>query len=74
MNYICTTCGAVAESPGHLCSPCDDASGFGCPKPRKDDEGHACRDHALPTLFSCATCGRVTEERQHLCNPAPMQK
>ena len=71
MSYLCATCGLTADSPGHLCSPCDTALGRAfCGKPDAS-AGHICQEHPQTMHFVCAACGCVAEERHHLCNPEP---
>lgn len=72
MAHTCTTCGAVADSPGHLCAPCDDASSCSfCGTPEVDTR-HVCRDKLLAMKFVCGGCGRVAMEENHLCKPTPI--
>lgn len=73
MAYTCTTCGAIAESPGHLCSPCDNSQPCNlCGKP-EDGARHLCRDQVPSMQFTCSSCGRVAEREGLLCNPVPIQ-
>lgn len=72
MAYTCTTCGAVADTPGHLCSPCDDTSTCNFCGTPKVDARHVCRDKLAAMRFTCTACGRVAEEKNHLCNPVPI--
>ncbi|WP_028317628.1 hypothetical protein [Desulfobulbus elongatus] len=72
MAFVCTTCGAAAETPGHLCSPCDTAaSGTFCDIAGNGTR-HACRDKTATVQFYCTTCGQVAEEKRYLCNPEPI--
>ncbi len=72
MRYLCTTCGAAAETPGHLCSPCDVFSaGILCTK-SDANTGFACGNKPAAHQFVCRTCGRKAEEQNQLCNPEPV--
>jgi len=72
MAYTCTTCGAAAETPGHLCSPCDTTSSCGFCGTSEAGARHVCRDKLVAMQFFCSTCGRVAEEENFLCNPSPI--
>lgn len=72
MAYTCTTCGAVAETPGHLCSPCDESSPCNSCGAQEADSRHSCRDKPVAMQFYCTSCGRVAEESSFLCNPSPI--
>ena len=72
MAYTCKNCGAVAEAPGHLCSPCDDKEKCSfCGEPQADAR-HICKDKLSAMKFSCEGCGRVAMEANHLCKPSPI--
>jgi len=72
MAYICTTCGATTETPGHLCSPCDTTLPCNfCGAPEAGAR-HMCREKLTAVQYFCTSCGRVAEERSFLCNPAPV--
>ncbi len=69
MAHTCKTCGAVADSPGHLCSPCDNTATCSfCGTPEIDIR-HICRDKLTKMRFVCEECGRVGMEKTHLCKP-----
>lgn len=72
MNYVCTTCGKVAESPGHLCSPCDEASSCCACGVSAASERHSCQNEPIKAQFICADCGMVSERQGQLCNPEPI--
>lgn len=74
MHYICTTCGAAADAPGHLCSPCDSTSSCTFSGAQDASAGHSCRDKPIVMQYVCSGCGRVAEERSHLCNPEPIME
>ncbi|WP_310599073.1 hypothetical protein [Desulfobulbus sp.] len=69
MSFVCTTCGATAESPGHLCSPHDSATANTSGGGRDNRARHACRDLGNSVRYYCTTCGQVAEEKQNLCAP-----
>lgn len=69
MAHTCKTCGAVADSPAHLCSPCDDTSDCTFCGAPKVDIRHVCRDKLSEMQYVCGGCGRVAMEESHLCKP-----
>jgi len=72
MAHTCKTCGAVADDPGHLCSPCGDATKCSfCGTPNADTT-HMCKDKLATMKFVCNGCGRVAMEEGHLCKPSPI--
>jgi hypothetical protein len=72
MAHTCKTCGAVANDPGHLCSPCGDTTKCSfCGAPHTDTT-HICKDKLAAMKFVCGGCGRVAMEEGHLCKPAPI--
>lgn len=72
MAYICTTCGAVAESPGHLCSPRDGTTSCTFCGTKTTEKRHMCRDNLATVQYFCSNCGQVAEERGYLCHPEPI--
>ena len=74
MAHTCKTCGAVADTPGHLCDPCDDTAACSfCGKPETDAK-HMCQDKLAEMQFVCGGCGRVAMEENHLCQPEAITK
>ncbi len=71
MNHVCTTCGKIAESPGHLCSPCDETSVCGICGIPATSARHVCQNETTTARFVCGDCGMVSENRGQLCNPEP---
>lgn len=72
MAYTCMTCGAVADSPGHLCSPIDASTSCTFCGTETTEKRHVCRDKLAAVQYYCSTCGQVAEERSYLCNPEPI--
>jgi hypothetical protein len=72
MAYTCKNCGAVADSPGHLCNPCGDKSKCSfCGDPNTEPT-HICKDKLAAMKYVCGGCGRVAMEEGHLCKPSPI--
>jgi hypothetical protein len=72
MAYTCKTCGAISDSPGHLCNPCDDkqvCSFCGTPD---TDATHMCKGKLEKMKYVCGGCGRVAMNEKHLCQPSPI--
>ncbi len=69
MAHTCTTCGAVADDPGHLCNPTMEK--ISCSFCGAGDVGaaHICKEKLAAMKFSCQTCGRVASEEARLCKP-----
>ena len=66
------TCGAVADEPGHLCSPCGDKAACSfCGAPAVDT-AHMCKDKLSAMKYVCEGCGRVAMEEDHLCKAKPI--
>ena len=72
MADTCKSCGAVSDSPGHLCNPCGDKAKCSfCGEPATEP-AHMCKDKLAAMKFVCDGCGRVAMEKDHLCKPAPI--
>ena len=72
MTYTCKNCGAVSDTPGHLCNPCGDAENCSfCGAPKVDPK-HMCKDKLAAMQYVCEACGRVAMEEKHLCQPSPI--
>lgn len=73
MAHTCKNCGALADSPGHLCNPCDDKEKCSfCGAPEVEAK-HICKDKLAVMKFVCNGCGRVAMQEGHLCSPAPIE-
>lgn len=68
MTYSCKTCGAVSESPGHLCNPCGDESACSFCGAEGIDARHVCKKKHKAMKFVCGNCGRMATSSEHLCN------
>ena len=73
MAYTCKSCGAIAESPGHLCNPCGDKEKCSFCGAAEVDVKHVCKDKLAEMKYVCNGCGRVAIEETHLCSPAPIK-
>lgn len=72
MAYTCKQCGAVANSPGHLCNPCGDHRNCTfCGEPEVNN-AHMCKGKLSAMNYVCDGCGRVAMEGEHLCKPSPI--
>ncbi|MDX9788550.1 MAG: hypothetical protein RBT11_17365 [Desulfobacterales bacterium] len=73
MTYTCKNCGAMANSPGHLCNPCDEKEKCSFCGTLETDPKHMCKDKLSAMNFVCDGCGRLSIESEHLCAPQPIQ-
>ncbi len=69
-SYVCETCGAMAEEPGHLCNP----QGMGqkctyCGGEAKPHEKHYCKGKMEDLKYVCEKCGRLATSKEFLCDP-----
>jgi predicted RNA-binding Zn-ribbon protein involved in translation (DUF1610 family) len=70
-KYVCSTCGAVTTSKGHLCTPVVLDKAYKCEycgivvgNPR-----HVCQPKAVKLSYVCDACGRVAAKKTELCRP-----
>jgi DNA-directed RNA polymerase subunit RPC12/RpoP len=68
--YVCETCGALAEEPGHLCNPKGQQK-TACPycgdvTPHKS---HFCEGKMKDLSYVCEKCGRLATSADSLCEP-----
>ena len=71
MSYTCANCGAKAESPGHLCNPCDDQGSCSVNTVGNKNDVRICNEKLAVMDFVCSQCGRVAAKEAHLCKPVP---
>lgn len=69
-SYVCKTCGALAEEPGHLCNP----QGTGlkctyCGMEHTPHEKHYCKGKLENLKYVCENCGRLATSEDFLCKP-----
>lgn len=68
--YVCATCGAVAEEPGHLCNPQGAASSCSyCGQEYASGETHYCQGKLADLKYVCEGCGRLATSKEFLCQP-----
>lgn len=68
--YVCETCGALAEEPGHLCNPRGAAmSCTYCGMEHAPHEKHFCKGKMEDLKYVCDQCGRLATGEEFLCQP-----
>ncbi|MEJ2071674.1 MAG: hypothetical protein P8X65_09670 [Syntrophobacterales bacterium] len=68
--YVCATCGALAEEPGHLCNPQGAAMKCNyCGMEHTPHEKHYCKGKLEDIKYVCEGCGRLATSKELLCNP-----
>jgi DNA-directed RNA polymerase subunit RPC12/RpoP len=67
--YVCATCGALAEEPGHLCNPEGKATCSYCGKLHEAQEKHYCKGKLDDIKYVCEGCGRLATSKDFLCKP-----
>ncbi|MEW6387286.1 MAG: hypothetical protein AB1491_07200 [Thermodesulfobacteriota bacterium] len=68
--YVCETCGALAEEPGHLCNP--KGAAMKCSYCGLEHEAHAkhyCKGKLGDINYVCEQCGRLATAADFLCKP-----
>jgi len=73
MSYTCKNCGAIAEAPGHLCSPCEHESTCNYCGEEKTDTAHVCKEKLAAMKFVCENCGRVAPDKDNVCAPCEIK-
>ena len=70
-GYICSTCGLVTASKGHLCSPVMVDKAYSCEYCRAvvGNPRHVCKPKAVKFSYVCDACGRVAAKKTELCMP-----
>uniref|UniRef100_A0A7V4G8N6 Uncharacterized protein n=1 Tax=Desulfobacca acetoxidans TaxID=60893 RepID=A0A7V4G8N6_9BACT len=68
--YVCATCGALAEEPGHLCNPqgAPLACSY-CGLEHAPHEKHYCQGKLEDLKYVCESCGRLATSQDFLCHP-----
>lgn len=74
-SYSCKTCGKIATSRGHLCTPIQQEEKVVCGHcgDVESDLRHVCESKVSNFKFSCGTCGRVAVTETDLCSPVKIQ-
>ena len=69
--YTCRTCGKVAKTRAHLCSPAKAPQLYVCAYCGRSsgDPYHVCKPMAAEMKYVCTNCGRVTPYRGAVCQP-----
>jgi DNA-directed RNA polymerase subunit RPC12/RpoP len=68
--YVCATCGAMAEEPGHLCNPEGAAMKCTyCGFEHAAHEKHYCKGKMEDLKYVCEKCGRLASSKDLLCDP-----
>jgi len=68
--YVCETCGALAEEPGHLCNPKGEKAKCSyCGQEAEVHEKHFCRGKLNDIKYVCEGCGRLATSADFLCKP-----
>ena len=67
--YVCETCGALAEEPGHLCNPKGEAMGCTFCGEKETHPLHYCKGRVDSIKYVCDQCGRLAEKEDFLCKP-----
>lgn len=68
--YVCATCGALAEEPGHLCNPQGEKLSCSyCQAEVSPHEKHYCEGKLKDIKYVCENCGRLATKAEFLCKP-----
>jgi len=68
--YVCSTCGALAEEPGHLCNPQGEKAACSyCAQEVSPHEKHFCKGKLEDIKYVCEGCGRLATKADFLCKP-----
>jgi hypothetical protein len=70
MAYTCKTCGAVAEEPGHLCTPTTEETTCAYCGKHTPHVKHYCKGKMEDLKYVCEGCGRLATSKDLLCKPA----
>jgi hypothetical protein len=66
----CQTCGALAEEPGHLCSPSQEKTVCPYCGQTASHVKHYCQGKLDSLKYVCEKCGRLAPALETLCQPA----
>jgi DNA-directed RNA polymerase subunit RPC12/RpoP len=67
--YICKTCGAVANEPGHLCNPASETAKCSYCGDQVPTVQHFCKGKMDDLKYVCEGCGRLAPAKEMLCKP-----
>lgn len=67
--YVCSTCGAVAEEPGHLCNPASETHTCAYCGQEAPPAQHYCKGKMDDLRYVCQGCGRLAPSEHMLCKP-----
>ncbi len=67
--YVCDTCGALAEEPGHLCNPKGEAMTCAYCGEKAPHLKHYCKGKLEDLKYVCEQCGRLATSEDFLCKP-----
>jgi hypothetical protein len=68
--YVCETCSALAEEPGHLCNPKGEPRKCNyCGLEHAPHEKHFCKGKLEDIKYACEGCGRLATSADFLCKP-----
>jgi rubrerythrin len=67
--YVCETCGALADEPGHLCNPKGEAMQCAFCGEKSAHVKHYCKGKLEAIKYVCDKCGRLSTSADYLCEP-----
>jgi DNA-directed RNA polymerase subunit RPC12/RpoP len=68
--YVCETCGALADEPGHLCNPKGQPlTCTYCGFEHGPHVKHFCEGKMKDLKYTCEQCGRLAPTADVLCQP-----
>lgn len=73
MSYKCKTCGATAETPGHLCNPYGSETTCSFCGEENTDTKHMCKGKLAAMKYACEDCGRLTIGKDCVCKPTEIK-
>ncbi len=72
--YVCETCGALADAPGHLCNPKGEPMTCAFCGEKGAHAKHYCKGKVESIKYVCDKCGRLAETEDLLCAPKEIPK